>query len=79
MTTELGRAPSDGKCLNCGGNDWQLVEQVQQWHRGRFVPDKGFVFEGNHEWNQVSGEGYPLFLECRSCLSTFEVPEHHWL
>jgi len=78
MSTELGGAPSDGNCPRCGANKWQLVEQVQQWHRGHFVPGKGFVFAGNHEWDQVSDDGDPLFLECHSCLAAFEIPEYNW-
>lgn len=62
----------------CGANEWQLVEQIQQWHHGRFVPGNGYLFEGNHEWDQVSDEGDYLSLECRSCLSSFEVPKYEW-
>jgi hypothetical protein len=76
--TELRPAPADGNCPNCRANEWQFVEQVQQWHHGRFVPGEGFVFEGNHEWDQVSDEGDPLFLECRSCLASFELPALTW-
>jgi hypothetical protein len=54
------------------------VEQVQQWHRGTFIPGEGFAFEGNHEWDQVADQGHPLFLECRSCLAAFDVPLHEW-
>lgn len=75
---KLRPAPTDGICPNCGANEWQLVEQVQQWHHGRHVHGKGFVFDGNHDWDQVSDDGEALFLECRSCLTSFEVPEHHW-
>jgi len=78
MTPELRRAPSDGKCPKCGANEWQLVEQMQQWHLGRFVLGKGFVFEGNHEWAQVSEEGDPLLLECRSCFTPYGIPEFDW-
>lgn len=73
------KRPADvGICPQCRSNEWQLVEQVQQWHRGSYVPGSGFVFDGNHEWDQVSAEGEPLFLECRACLSRFEVPEYSW-
>jgi hypothetical protein len=74
----MRRAPSDGRCPKCGANEWQLVEQVQQWHLGRFAPGKGFVFEGNHEWDHVSDEGDVLFLECRDCLAVFAAPEFEW-
>lgn len=74
----LRPVPADGVCPSCGANDWQLVEQVQQWHHGRFIPGKGFMFEGNHAWDQVSDEGEPLFVECRSCLAAFDVPLHEW-
>lgn len=76
--TKLRPAPTDGICLKCGANKWHLVEQVQQCHHGRFIPGSGFVFEGNHALDQVSDEGDPLFLECRSCLTSFEVPEYSW-
>lgn len=74
----LNPAPENGTCSSCGSTEWQLVEQVQQWHRGSFELGRGFVFEGNHEWDRVSAEGDPLFLECRVCLSRFEVPEYSW-
>jgi hypothetical protein len=46
MITELARAPSDGKPPKFGKNEWQLVEQVQQWHHGAFILGKGFLFDG---------------------------------
>lgn len=81
MTSTSGSlrpAPQNGICSICGANEWQLVEQVQQWHHRAFDPGDGYVFEGNHEWDQVSVEGDPLFLECRSCLTTFQVPKYEW-
>lgn len=77
--SELRPVPADGSCPSCGvENDWQLVEQVQQWHRGRFVDGEGFIFEGNSEWDNVSDDGLPLHLECRSCLTAFHIPEYDW-
>lgn len=78
-TPKLGPAPARGVCPQCGANEWQLVEQVQQWHTGRFVPGKGFVFEGNHDWDRVSVEGDPLLLECHACHAKFQVPEYDWI
>lgn len=69
---------ADGLCADCGANDWQLVEEVQQWHRGAFVSGSGFVFEGNHEWDQISAEGSAAFVECRVCMSKFSVPDYSW-
>jgi hypothetical protein len=71
-------SPVNGICRKCGANEWQIVEQTQQWHHGRFVPGTGFLFKGNHEWDQVSDEGDPLYLECRACLAQYEVPEYTW-
>lgn len=79
MRTQLAAAPTDGKCSKCGANEWQLVEEVQQWHHGTFIEGRGFVFEGNHAWDWVSDEGEVLFLECRSCLAQYEVSEYIWL
>lgn len=43
-----------------------------------YITGKGFVFEGNHEWDQVGEEGHPVFLECRSCFVGYEVPSFQW-
>jgi hypothetical protein len=75
----LRPAPKDGTCPQCGAlDDWQLVERVQQWHRGRFVTGEGFIFEGNDSWSNVAEDGEILHLECRSCITAFEVPDYDW-
>lgn len=77
---ELRPVPADGVCTNCGAEAWQLVERVEQWHRGTFHAEDGeWSFLGNSSWDNVSDDGETLRLECRNCFTKYQVPDYDWL
>lgn len=67
-------------CPHCHEEtDFQMVEATLVWYKDCSpspVGDGSWVFDAGHR--EVSDEGTPLWLECKSCFTKFAVPEYDW-